>query len=109
MLAVVWRFVLASALAGCATALILQRIPNVLAGPGRMETIGRIGMISAILMILYVGTVIVLHGGCGPIYQIGRLVREISPAGRSSKVSTVAAECPTTPSEELSLTDPKGS
>ena len=110
MLAVVWKFVVASALAGCATALILRKIPDVLAGPGRIETIARIGMISVILMILYVVTVIVLHGGCGPIYQIGRLVREISPPGRFSKVSPVtAAACPTTPSEELSLTDPKGS
>jgi len=110
MLAVVWKFVVASALAGCATALILREIPDVLAGPGRIETIARIGMISVILMILYVVTVIVLHGGCGPIYQIGRLVREISPPGRFSKVSPVtAAACPTTPSEELSLTDPKGS
>jgi PST family polysaccharide transporter len=110
MLAVVWKFVVASALAGCATTLILRKIPDVLAGPSRTETIARIGMISVIFMILYVGTVIVLHGGCGPIYQIGRLVREISPRGRFSKVSPVTAEaCPTAPSGELSLTDPKGS
>lgn len=109
MLAVVWKFVVASALAGCATALILGKIPDVLAGPGRIDTIARIAMISVIFMILYVGTVIVLHRGCGPIYQIGRLVREMSPPGRFTKTSPVIVTAsPTAPSAELSLTEPKG-
>jgi PST family polysaccharide transporter len=104
MLAVVWKFVVASALAGCATALILRKIPDVLAGPGRIETIARIGMISVILLVLYVGIVIVLHRGCGPIYQIGRLVREISPPGRFSKVAPVTTTaCPAAPSETIPL------
>ena len=107
MLEAVWKFVLASGLAGCATAFILRKIPDVLAGPGRMETIARIGMTSTILLTLYVGIVIVLHRGVAPLYQIARIGQQMSPFGKSLKSSPASAvACTTVPGEELPLTDP---
>jgi O-antigen/teichoic acid export membrane protein len=107
MIEAVWKFVLASALAGCAAAMIIRKIPDVFTGPGPIEIVARIGMISVIFVILYAGTVIVLHRGCGPLYQIARLVREMSPFGRVSRSSAApAAACAAAASEGLSLTQP---
>jgi len=104
MLAAVWRFVLASALAGTAVTYILGRMPAVLAGPSRMEAIGRIGFVSLIFVILYVGLVIALHGGFGPLHQIAKLARDMSPFRRFSRVAAVpAGACAGAPSEELAV------
>lgn len=104
MLAAVWRFALASALAGSAVTFILGKMPAVLAGPGRMEAVGRIGINSMIFVILYVGMVIVLHGGLGPLHQIAKLAREMSPLRRFSRLAPVpGVACATAPSEELSV------
>jgi PST family polysaccharide transporter len=101
MLAAVWKFALASALAGCAAALIIRKIPDVFAGPHPIETFARIAMNSVIFIILYVGTVIVLHRGCAPLDQIARLVQEMSPFGNLSRSTAAAAT-----REGLSLTEP---
>ncbi len=90
MLAAVWKFVLASAVAGGATAFIILKIPSVFSGPSRIEAVVRIGMSSIIFVTLYVGAVVVLYGGFTPLYQLARLLREMSPLGRLSKPSSVS-------------------
>lgn len=93
MLAAVWKFVLASALAGCASAFILGAVAGVFVGNGWLDAAARIGLTSACFITLYVGAVIVLHRGCAPLYQIARLLREMAPVrtfSRSSAVSTMA-------------------
>jgi hypothetical protein len=90
MLAAVWKFVLASAVAGGATAFIILKIPSVFSGPSRIEAVVRIGMSSIIFVTLYVGAVVVLYGGFTPLNQLARLLREMSPLGRLSKPSSVS-------------------
>lgn len=102
MLAVVWKFVLASALAAGATAFIILKIPSIFAGPSRIEAVVRIGMSSIIFVTLYLGAVIAAHGGFEPLYRIARLLREMSPIGRLSKpAAESAAACAATPSDGL--------
>lgn len=109
MLAAVWRFVLASALAGGAVTYAIGKMPDVLAGPSRMEAVARIGVISIIFVVLYVGMVILLHGGFGPLQQIARLLQEMTPLRRFSKLSPVPAmACASTPNEELPVSQGLG-
>ncbi len=91
MLAATWRFVVASALAGCASAFIMQRVAAVFLGSGLVQTAARIAMTSAGFSILYVGLVIILHRGCAPLYQLARLVRGMAPAGKFPKSSSMPA------------------
>jgi PST family polysaccharide transporter len=91
MLAAVWKFIIASTLAGGASAFLVMKIPDVFPGPTRMNTFARIVMDSTIFVILYLGAVIVLHGGLAPIHQISRLVREMSPLKKLSRQSPVSA------------------
>jgi hypothetical protein len=37
--------------------------------------------------VLYLGAVVLLHGGFAPLVQLSRLVREMVPRGRSTKAS----------------------
>ena len=109
MLAAIWKFVLASAVAGGATAFIILKIPEFFSGPTRIEAVARIGMSSVIFMILYFGTVIVLHGGCAPLYQITRLLKEMSPRGRFSRSSPESAIAyAAVPSDSLPLPGRRG-
>jgi O-antigen/teichoic acid export membrane protein len=94
MLAAVWKFIVASTLAGAATAFVVAKMPEIFAGPTRINTLARIAMDSSIFVILYVAAVILLHGGFAPLYQISRLVREMSPFGKLSRQSTVPAMSP---------------
>jgi hypothetical protein len=89
MLAATWKFVLASALAACASALIMQRVGAVFLGNGLAPTAARIAITSAGFSILYLGLVIVLHRGCAPLYQLARLVRGMAPAGKLQKSSPI--------------------
>src|SRR5439155_5629995 len=63
----VWKYLLASALAGCGSAVIIRGIPSLALASGSMGAIGRIVVFSALFGALYLGAVILLHRGCDPI------------------------------------------
>jgi O-antigen/teichoic acid export membrane protein len=84
VVAVVWKYVLASLLAGCASAVIIQEISPLVEASGVLGAVVRIVAISSLFSALYIGAVIVLHGGCEPLRQIARLLPDIVPWGRSS-------------------------
>jgi polysaccharide transporter, PST family len=84
IVAAVWRFVGASALAGGAAAMIIRRIPSLMTAPGWIGAVDRSVTISVLFAALYLGAVILLHGGCEPLSQITTLVRDMLP-GRLSK------------------------
>jgi hypothetical protein len=54
------------------------------APPGAKAALGAIIIISALFVTLYVGTVILLHGGLAPLRQLARLLRELAPARRAA-------------------------
>ena len=81
----VWRYLLASLLAGGTAALVLQGLPTLLAAPGALGAALRIGVTSVLFGILYLGSVILLYWGCTPLYQLAGLVREMAPWRKLSK------------------------
>ncbi len=83
----VWRFVVASALAGFATAALLRGAPALLAEPGALGALVRIAASSSVFGALYLGAVIVLHRGYAPLSQLSALVREMIPRAAMSKPS----------------------
>jgi PST family polysaccharide transporter len=89
LIAAVWRYAVASLLAGFATAAIFRGtlISSSPAGVGAaLETII---IISLAFVTLYVGAVILLHWGCAPLRQLAGLLRDVVP-GR--KATSPAAE-----------------
>ena len=79
VLAAVWRYVLASVLAGCASAAIIYEIPVLTAAPGIQGATARILATSLLFLVLYLGAIIALHGGPEPLYRFGRLLPEMLP------------------------------
>lgn len=87
IIAAIWKSLLASLLAGCACAGIIREIPSLVTAPGAAGALARIVTNSSLFVILYIGAVIVLHRGCAPLYQLGRLVREMAPWNSFSRTS----------------------
>ncbi len=94
MLAVVWRYALASLLAGCATEAIIHAIPTLGLVQGVTGAAARIVVISLLLGLLYPAFVVLLHGGLEPLYQIVRILRELLPRRKSSTVPYMDATSP---------------
>jgi PST family polysaccharide transporter len=83
ILAVVWRYLLASLLAGSATYLLIQAIPSLAGATGTAGAALRVALTCLVLGFLYLGAVALLHGGYAPLYQINGLLREMLPSARS--------------------------
>jgi O-antigen/teichoic acid export membrane protein len=79
VLASVWRYMLASLMAGCATAAIMHEIAFFAAVPGIPKVLARIVSISLLFVILYLGAVLLLHGGPEPLYRFARLLPDMLP------------------------------
>jgi polysaccharide transporter, PST family len=94
MLAATWKFVVASAVAGFASAAILRELPIIVTAPGPPGAFERITETSLLFVTLYLGTVILLFGGFAPISQLGRLVREMAPSRKVAVRMQVVSEEP---------------
>ena len=78
LIGAVWRYAAASLLAGAATAAIFRGI--IWSSPsGAGAALETIIIISSAFITFYVGTVILLHWGCAPLRQVGRLLRDLAP------------------------------
>lgn len=87
VVASVWRYVVASALAGCACALIIQAIPSFAPASSAIGSVARMLTISLLFASLYLGVVIGLHRGCTPLYQVASVFRDLFPSARFSRSS----------------------
>ena len=85
ILAVVWKYILASLLAGSASAAIIHEISFLVAAPGLLGAVTRIVTTSLLFAVLYLGTVIFLHGGPDPLYRFARLLSDVLPWTRSQE------------------------
>lgn len=92
VVATVWKYFLASLLAGCATHVIIQGIPSLVAASGSVGAVARIVTTSLLFVILYLGAIIILHRGCAPLYHFVGLMQEMIPRYRFSRPSTAEAE-----------------
>ena len=75
----VWRYVVASALAGSTAAMILRRMPSLVSAPGWVGALERSLTLSVLFAALYLGAVVLLHRGCDPLRQIATLVGDMLP------------------------------
>jgi polysaccharide transporter, PST family len=79
VLAVVWKYFLASVIAGCSTAWFLHAVPMFPAIPGAQGALVRLISVSLFFLTLYIFAVIVLHRGLEPLRQAARLVHDFLP------------------------------
>jgi PST family polysaccharide transporter len=75
----VWRYVGASTLAGGTAAMILRRMPSLVSAPGWVGAMDRSLTVSVLFAALYLGAVVLLHGGCEPLRQIATLLGDMLP------------------------------
>jgi PST family polysaccharide transporter len=88
----VWKYALASAFAGCASAFIVRGIPPLAGALGWSGAIGRIVVVSFLFGTLYLCAVILFHRGCDPIRHVVALLRDVAPLDRfTTSSSTVGA------------------
>jgi PST family polysaccharide transporter len=90
VLAVVWRFFVASVVAGCGTAWLIHIMPPFDAMPGALGAFVRLVSVSAIFSAIYLGLVIAIHRGIEPLRQVARLVADLLPR-RASRSNSVEA------------------
>lgn len=91
MLRTVWRYMLAALVAYVASLFILVRWPALASASGAQGATLRIGLLSLVFVLLYVGAVIALHGGPEPLERIFGLMRDMvaSRAPAKNKASLV--------------------
>jgi polysaccharide transporter, PST family len=106
VLATVWKYLIASVVAGCASSLIIREIQPVMSTPGLAGAISRVVVISLIFAVFYLGMVVLLHQGCAPLSQFAGLLKEMAPWTRLSRSSSEPpAICPSSQSAPLSLSE----
>lgn len=84
MIDAVWKYVVASLVAGYVCALLVHAIPLLAPAPGIPAAIGRIAATSLLFGLLYVGAVIVCHRGLAPLRQIQSLLADMLVRRRTS-------------------------
>jgi PST family polysaccharide transporter len=82
---VVWKYVLASWTAACASTVIIGEMHLLAAAPGIMGAFTRTAIGCLLFSILYFGGIIILHGGLGPIYRFVGLLPDIFAWARSRR------------------------
>jgi O-antigen/teichoic acid export membrane protein len=88
----VWRYVVASLLASLACWLAMRSIPALEEIPGGAGAALRIALVSILFSALYLGAVVMLHGGTQPLRRILRLLDELRG---KSRANTADANHPT--------------
>ena len=102
MLAVIWKFFVASGAAGFATILVLRVVPYFAAASGFRGALVRMVSGSLVFFALYLGGVIALHKGLRPLRETAGLFRDFLPehecaspaAADNTKVSEVIPRWP---------------
>ena len=86
VLGAVWKFILASLMAGGVAAVILHKmLPSFAVALTTLAAFVHIVVISLLFTALYLAAVILLHGGFGPLYQLGGLLQEMLPWSKARK------------------------
>jgi PST family polysaccharide transporter len=84
----VWKYALASALAGFASTAIIWRVPLFAVAADPIETMIRIAEICTLFGTLYLAAVILLHRGTAPLHDIAGLVRDVAVRRRQGRSAT---------------------
>ena len=94
MIGAVWKYLLASALAGFATVVIIREIPSLVAALGPAGAVARIVITSLLFGALYLGAVVLLNRGCGPLHEVAGLLQDRRPLLRFSRSFPPVAATP---------------
>jgi PST family polysaccharide transporter len=89
LITAIWRYAAAALVAGLATAAIIRGTPFSDIPSSTSAALRAIIVISMLFLALYLGTVILFHGGLAPLRRLVGLLRELAP---SRKVTRTAAE-----------------
>jgi O-antigen/teichoic acid export membrane protein len=92
MLAVIWKFFVASLGAGAATLLIFRARPYFAASSGAAGALARMISVSLVFFVLYIVGVIALHRGLRPLNEFAGLIRDFLPEGKVEKTLPVAVD-----------------
>lgn len=79
VIAAIWRYFLASVAAGCLTAFIIRTVPRFEMTGGAAIAVARLITVSVVFFALYLGAIIALHKGFGPVNQTLDLLRDLLP------------------------------
>jgi PST family polysaccharide transporter len=79
LIAAIWRYGAASLLAALATAAIFRGTPIWASPSGPGAALETVVIVSLAFLTLYLGAVIALHRGCGPLRQVAALLRDLAP------------------------------
>jgi O-antigen/teichoic acid export membrane protein len=106
LLNTVWKYIVASAVAGIATVAITGGPASFVAASTAIGNIARMAKLSSIFGVLYLGAVLLLYQSFKPFNQVFGLLRDLGPGRRSSTPSqAVTPTFQTGTTEELSLTN----
>jgi O-antigen/teichoic acid export membrane protein len=89
----IWKFVLASLLAGWGCVLAVRQLPSLGATSYSVGALERIITTSLVFGVLYLSAVVLLHGGGTPIYRLGELLGELAPGKKSSNSIPAVSAC----------------
>jgi O-antigen/teichoic acid export membrane protein len=78
VIAVIWKYIVCSLIAGVASFLVLQAFPSFLAAPGPFWAAIRLAAVSLMFLVLYLVTVIALHRSFAPLFRVAGLLREMT-------------------------------
>src|SRR2546425_7281504 len=92
MIAAVWKYVVAAALAGSTSAVIVRGMLPLVGASESNEAISRIVLVSLLFGTLYLCVVILFHRGCDPIRHVAALLRDMAPFDRFTRASSAVAE-----------------
>ncbi len=79
VLSAIWKFFVASALAGVATVLIIENIPRLAMAVGARGALVRIVVVTLVFVIFYLSGVTALHKGLRPLNETVGLIHDLLP------------------------------
>ena len=90
LLAAIWRYAAAALAAGLATAAIMRGTSFWGDPPSMGAALAATVIISTLFVTIYVGTIILFHGGLAPLRQLASLLRELAPAPKDTEPAAEA-------------------
>jgi PST family polysaccharide transporter len=90
VIAAIWKYAAAALAAGLVTAAIIRGTAFWGTPSGTWTALVAIIFISTVFVILYLGTVILLHRGLAPLRQLASLLRELAPPRKDGRAAAEA-------------------
>jgi len=91
----VWKYFVAALAAGCACAAVLSEMSLSAAAPSATFAAARAVMVSLVFVLLYLGAIVVLHGGFAPLRQMWQLLPDVVPWARPRTSAPAIAQTET--------------